>query len=80
MVFCYAAVSRAIAAKGGDMHTGHNPKLRFGISLREAEESSFSPGIADGPPLPVVKCSAVGKTAPSLPTTPRGACQRRRQS
>ncbi|MGA9851111.1 MAG: hypothetical protein WBQ45_26180 [Roseiarcus sp.] len=54
------------------MHTGHNPKLRFGISLREAEGSSFSPGIADGPPLPVVKYSAVGKTAPSQPPTPRG--------
>jgi hypothetical protein len=30
----------------------HNPKLRLGVTLQEA--SSFNPGLADGPPLPVV--------------------------
>jgi nucleoside phosphorylase len=51
---------------------GHNPKLRFGMSLLEARASSaFRPGIAKGPPLPAVNYARVGKQAPSLmPTLP----------
>jgi nucleoside phosphorylase len=51
---------------------GHNPKLRFGLSLQEALAAAFSPAIAKGPPLPVVNYALVGKTAPSLPATPSG--------
>jgi hypothetical protein len=55
------------------MGNGHNPKLRFGISLQEAESSAFSPEIADGPPLPPVNYGLVGKEAPSLLPTPAGS-------
>jgi len=51
---------------------GHNPKLRFGITLREAKASSFRPGIANGPPLPAVNYGLVGRHAPSLMPTPAG--------
>jgi hypothetical protein len=54
------------------MPTGHNPKLRFGMSLREARDATFSPAIAKGPPLPAVNYGLVGKTAPGLPPTPSG--------
>jgi nucleoside phosphorylase len=54
------------------MDNGHNPKLRFGISLQQAHESAFSPAIADGPPLPVVSYELVGKQAPVLLPTPAG--------
>ena len=48
----------------------HNPKLRFGMSLREAEDLSFQPSLANGPPLPAVNYGLVGKKAPNLLTTP----------
>ncbi len=52
------------------MDHGHNPKLRLGVSLREATEFTFSPRIAHAPPLPVVNYGVVGKQAPSpLPTS-----------
>jgi len=54
------------------MEHGHNPKLRLGVTLQAATESSFSPGIAHGPPLPVVKYGVVGKQAPSLLPTSAG--------
>jgi hypothetical protein len=50
----------------------HNPKLRFGVSLREATASGFTPGIANAPPLPAVNYGLVGKQAPSLLPTPAG--------
>ena len=50
----------------------HNPKLRFGMSLREVEESSFQPSLANAPPLPAVNYGLVGKPAPSLLPTPSG--------
>lgn len=31
------------------MANRHNPKLRFGMTLREAEDSSFQPSLANGP-------------------------------
>jgi hypothetical protein len=49
--------------------SGHNPKLRLGVSLSEKE---FSPTIQNTPALPVIDWSAVGATAPTLPTTPAG--------
>jgi nucleoside phosphorylase len=53
------------------MHTGHNPKLRFGLSLEESKIASFHPAIANGPPLPPLNFGLVGKQAPSpLPTPP----------
>jgi nucleoside phosphorylase len=55
------------------MATGHNPKLRFGISLREAQDSSLNPAILRGPSLPVVKYGLVGKTAPTLLPTASGS-------
>jgi nucleoside phosphorylase len=54
------------------MHSGHNPKLRFGMTLQEAADSTFSAGIANGPPLPVVNYGLVSKQAPTLPPTPTG--------
>jgi hypothetical protein len=54
------------------MANRHNPKLRFGISLREAEESSFEPSLANAPPLPAVNYGLVGKQAPKLLTTRSG--------
>jgi hypothetical protein len=54
------------------MHSGHNPKLRFGKTLQEAADSTFSAGIANGPPLPAVNYGLVGKQAPTLPPTPTG--------
>jgi nucleoside phosphorylase len=48
------------------MENGHNPKLRFGISLEEAKASAFSPAIANAPPLPAVNYGLVGKQAPTL--------------
>ena len=55
------------------MPTGHNPKLRFGMSLLEVRNGAFSPAIAKGPPLPAVNYALVGKTAPGLPPTPSGS-------
>jgi nucleoside phosphorylase len=54
------------------MKNGHNPKLRFGMSLQETAQSYFSPGIANGPPLPAVNYGLVGKQPPGLPATPAG--------
>ena len=31
------------------MANRHNPKLRFGMTLREAEDSSFEPSLAHAP-------------------------------
>lgn len=53
------------------MNNGHNPKLRFGMTLQEAMESTL-PGIANGPSLPTVNYGLVGKQAPSLPPTLSG--------
>ena len=53
------------------MKHGHDPKLRLGQSLRQA--SSFSPGLTDAPPLPVVDYAALHRTAPTLLQTPTGA-------
>jgi nucleoside phosphorylase len=50
----------------------HNPKARFGLTLREATESTFQPAIADSPPLPVVNFASVDKDAPTLLSTPAG--------
>jgi nucleoside phosphorylase len=54
------------------MVSGHNPMLRFGISLDEARTLSFQPAVAlaNAPPLPAVNYGLVGKTAPKLLTTP----------
>ena len=52
------------------MVSGHNPMLRFGISLDEARTLSFQPGLANAPPLPAVNYGLVSKTAPKLLTTP----------
>jgi nucleoside phosphorylase len=54
------------------MDSSHNPKLRFGISLKEATASPFSPAIANAPPLPAVNYGLVGKQPPSLLPTPAG--------
>ena len=51
---------------------GHNPKLRFGMSLQETKEFAFRPGIANEPPLPVVNYGLVGKPAPTPMPTPAG--------
>lgn len=53
------------------MTTGHDPKSRFGMTLREARDSTLSPVISE-PALPVVTYGAVGKTAPVLLPTPAG--------
>ncbi len=52
------------------MKHGHDPKLRLGQSLRQA--SSFSLGLTNAPPLPVVDYAAVNRTAPTLTQTPTG--------
>lgn len=54
------------------MNKGHNPKLRFGISLQAVREPDIRPGIANGPPLPAVNYGLVGKDAPVLVPTPEG--------
>jgi hypothetical protein len=54
------------------MANRHNPKLRFGMSLREAEESSFEPSLANAPPVPAVNYGLVGKQAPKLLPTRSG--------
>jgi nucleoside phosphorylase len=48
------------------MANRHNPKLRFGMTLREAEDSSFEPSLANAPPLPAIDYELVGKPAPTL--------------
>src|SRR5471030_982402 len=55
------------------MDNGHNPKLRFGMSLEQARQSSSHSGIADAPALPVVNYALVGKQAPGLLSAPAGA-------
>lgn len=55
------------------MANAHNPKARFGLTLQQARASASHFAIADAPPLPAVNFSAVGKTAPTLPTTPAGS-------
>ena len=55
------------------MANRHNPKLRFGMTLREAEDSSFQPSLANAPPLPAVNYGLVGKPAPSLLPTQSGS-------
>ena len=54
------------------MDHGHNPKRRFGMTLQQASQSGFRPGIAHGPPLPAVNYGLVGKQAPGLLPTPAG--------
>jgi nucleoside phosphorylase len=54
------------------MDNGHNPKLRFGLSLQQARSPAFRPVIANGPPLPAVNFAQVGQTAPKLLPTPAG--------
>jgi nucleoside phosphorylase len=54
------------------MNNGHNPKLRLGMTLQEAKESTFRSGIANGSPLPTVTYGLVGKQAPNLLPTPEG--------
>jgi hypothetical protein len=54
------------------MKNGHNPKLRFGMSLREAKESTFRSGIANRPRLPAVTYEVVGKQAPGPLAAPEG--------
>jgi nucleoside phosphorylase len=48
--------------------SGHNPNLRFGMSLREA--TRFEPVLPNAPALPAIDYALVGKTAPTLVTTP----------
>jgi hypothetical protein len=52
------------------MNARHNPKLRFGISPHDAIAARFQPGLTNAPPLPTVNYALLGKTAPTLPTTP----------
>jgi nucleoside phosphorylase len=54
------------------MQKGHNPKLRFGMSLEEAKTSVVSAALANPPPLPAVNYGLVGKQAPTLLPTPAG--------
>jgi nucleoside phosphorylase len=54
------------------MQEGHNPKLRFGMSLEEARTSVVSAALAKPPPLPAVNFALVGKQAPTLLPTPAG--------
>jgi nucleoside phosphorylase len=54
------------------METGHNPELRFGISLAESRNSLFHPGVPNAPPLPAVNYTLVGKQAPTLLPAPTG--------
>lgn len=58
------------------MENGHNPKLRFGMSLEQAKHASGQSGIANAPALPVVNYALVGKQAPGLLSTPEGALPR----
>ena len=51
------------------MANSHNDKARFGLDLRQARESAERFALADGPSLPAVDFSVVGKTAPGLATT-----------
>src|ERR1700744_6079324 len=69
------------------MASGHNEMLRFGPPLPAAhapaeghalseehgaqEESRFRPSLSDGPPLPAIDYSLVGKKAPVLLDTPK---------
>ena len=50
--------------------SGHNPKLRLGISA--AEEAEFEPALHNAPALPAIDWSQVGQQAPALPNTPAG--------
>jgi nucleoside phosphorylase len=50
----------------------HNPKLRFGMTLREAEEPSFEGVLSNPPPLPAINYGLVGKAAPTLLPTGSG--------
>jgi len=52
------------------MTARHNPKARFGMSLSNAVEMQFQPGLENAPPLPVIDFASLGKTAPILPATP----------
>ena len=54
------------------MSNGPNPKLCLGMTLQQARQSSFGPGIANGQPLPVVHYGVVCKEAPILLPTPMG--------
>ena len=40
------------------MQKGHNPKLRFGMSLEEAKTSVVSAALANPPPLPADRHSS----------------------
>jgi len=55
------------------MDNGHNPKLRFGMTLEQARQSSGQSGIKDAPALPVINYALVGKEAPRLLSAPAGA-------
>jgi nucleoside phosphorylase len=56
------------------MDVGHNPKLRFGMSLAEATSSKrFQPKITGLPALPVVDFAKVGKQPPKVLPSPTGA-------
>jgi hypothetical protein len=50
--------------------SGHNPKLRLGLSLSEAK---LNPVISNTPPLPIIDWTKVGQSAPTLPATPSGS-------
>jgi hypothetical protein len=58
------------------MDNGHNPKLRFGMSLEQARQSSGHSSIADAPALPVVNYALARKQAPGLLSSPAGALPR----
>ena len=49
--------------------SGHNPKLRLGIS---ATDSQFEPSLHNAPALPAINWGQVGQQAPSLLKTPAG--------
>ena len=52
------------------MQQGHNPKLRFGLSLDKAARPAVRASIRNAPDLPAVSYQLVGQTAPTLLTTP----------
>ena len=54
------------------MVSGHNPMLRFGMSVGRGADFELQPAVAlaNAPPLPAVNYGLVGKTAPKLLTTP----------
>jgi hypothetical protein len=54
------------------MHNGHNPKLRFGVSLQETRTTSFQPAVANTPALPSLNFGLVGQQAPGLLYAPAG--------